>query len=112
MSLVKVTIKDRENEISCAKTYIVNLANAKEALESSISSLTIQNQELQVQLEKCKNSTNSPFVVDSNASSSNTSTCKHWLKYHATCCLTNHARKNISKVKVKKILKKCSINDG
>jgi hypothetical protein len=77
MSLVKVTIKDRENEISCAKTYIVNLANAKEALESSISSLTIQNQELQVQLEKCKNSTNSPFVVDSNASSSNTSTCKH-----------------------------------
>jgi septal ring factor EnvC (AmiA/AmiB activator) len=77
MSLVKVTIKDKENEISCAKTSIINLVNAKEALESSISGLTIQNQQLQVQLEKCENSTTSPFVIDSNASSSKTSTCKH-----------------------------------
>jgi hypothetical protein len=36
MSLVKITIKDKQNEISCAKTSIVNLENAKEALESSI----------------------------------------------------------------------------
>jgi chromosome segregation ATPase len=36
MSSVKVTTKDKENEISCAKTSIVNLENAKEALESSI----------------------------------------------------------------------------
>jgi hypothetical protein len=112
MSLVKVTIKDKENEISYAKTSIVNLANAKEALESSISSLIVQNQELQVQLEKCKNFTSSPLVVDSNASSSNTSTCEHCSKFHATCCLTNHARKNNSKVKIKQILKKCSSNDG
>jgi hypothetical protein len=112
MSLVKITIKDKQNEISCAKTSIVNLVNAKEALESSISSLTVQNQELQVQLEKCKNFTTSPLVIDSNASSSKTSTCEHCLKYHATCCLTNNARKNSSHMKVTQILKKCSSNDG
>jgi hypothetical protein len=71
----------------------------------------VQNQEFHVQLEKCKNFTTSPLVVDSKASSSNSSTCKHCSKYHASCCLTNHERKNSSKVKVKKILKKCSIND-
>jgi chromosome segregation ATPase len=54
MSLVKITIEDKEKEISIAKTSIVNLANAKEALESNLSSLMVQNQELQVQLEKCK----------------------------------------------------------
>jgi hypothetical protein len=112
MSLVKITIKDKEDEISCVKSSIVNLANAKEALESSISGLMVQNQELQVQLEKCKNFTTSPLVVDSKASSSNSSTCKHCSKYHASCCLTNHARNNISKVKVNKILKKCCINDA
>jgi hypothetical protein len=37
MPLVKITIEDKEKEISIAKTSIVNLANAKEALESSIS---------------------------------------------------------------------------
>jgi hypothetical protein len=51
MSLVKITIEDKEKEIVVAKTSIVSLANAKEALESSLSSLTVQNQELQVQLE-------------------------------------------------------------
>jgi hypothetical protein len=112
MSLVKITIEDKEKEICIAKTSIVNLANAKEALESSLSSLTVQNEELQVQLEKCKNFTTSSLVVDSKASSSNSSTCKHCSKYHASCCLTNHARKNISKVEVKQILKKCCSNDG
>jgi hypothetical protein len=65
-----------------------------------------------VQLETCKNFTTSSLVVDSKASSSNSSTCKHCLKYHASCYLTNHARKNNSKVEVKQILKKCSSNDG
>jgi hypothetical protein len=78
----------------------------------SLSSLTFQNQELQVQLETCKNFTTSSLVVDSKASSSNSSTCKHCSKYHASCCLTNHARKKSSKVEVKQILKKFSSNDG
>jgi hypothetical protein len=51
-------------------------------------------------------------VVDSNASSSNTSTCKHYVKYHATCCLTNHARKVGSKTEVKHVLRRSSSNDG
>jgi hypothetical protein len=51
-------------------------------------------------------------VVDSHASSCNTSTYKHCLKYHAACCLTNHARKNSSKVDVKQVLKRRSSNDG
>jgi hypothetical protein len=51
-------------------------------------------------------------VVDSYASSSNTSTCKHCLKYHAAYFLTNHARKNVLKVEVKQVLKRCSSNDG
>jgi hypothetical protein len=112
MSLVKITIEDKEKEIVVAKTSIVSLANAKEALESSLSSLTVQNQELQVQLETCKNFTTSSLVLDSKASSSDSNTCKHCSKYHASCCLTNHARKNNSKVEVKQILKKCSSNDG
>jgi hypothetical protein len=112
MSLVKITVEDKEKEIAIAKTSTVSLANAKEALESSLSSLTVQNQELQVQLETSKNFTTSSLVVDSKASSSNSSTCKHCSKYHASCCLANHARKNSSKVEVKQILKKCSSNDG
>jgi hypothetical protein len=112
MSLVKITIEDNNKEIAIAKTSIVSLANEKEALESSLLSLTAQNQELQVQLETCKNFTNSSLVVESKASSSNYNTCKHCSKYHASCCLTNNARKNNSKVEVKKILKKCSSNDG
>lgn len=91
---------------------IVGLSNAKETLESSISRLKVQNQELQVQIDKCNISTTSPLVVDSHASSYNTSTCKYCLKYHATCFLTNHTRKNSSKVEVKQVLKRCSSNDG
>jgi hypothetical protein len=75
-------------------------------------SLTVQNQELQVQLESCKNFNASSLLVESKASSSNNTICKHRVKYHASCCLTNHARKENSQVKVKKILKKCSSNDG
>jgi hypothetical protein len=108
ISLVKIAIEDKEKENAIAKTSIVSLANAKDALESSLSSLSVQNQELQVQLETCKNFTTSYLVVESKASSSNSNTCKH----HASCCLTNHARKNSSKVEVKQILKKCSSNDG
>jgi hypothetical protein len=111
MSLVKPTIEDKEKGISIAKTSIINLANAKEALESSLSSLKVQNQELQVQHKKCKNFTTSSLVVDSKASSSNSSTCKYCLKYHASCCLTNHARQNSSKVELEQILKKCYSND-
>jgi predicted component of viral defense system (DUF524 family) len=85
MSLVKITIEDKEKEIVIAKTSIVSLANEKEALESSLLSLTVQNQELQVQLETCKNFTTSSLVVESKASSSNCNTCKHCSKYHACC---------------------------
>jgi hypothetical protein len=98
--------------MSIAKTSIASLANEKEALESSLLSLSVQNQELQVQLERCKNFNTSSLVAESKASSSNSNICKHCTKYHASCCLTNHARKDNSKVKVKEILKKCSSNDG
>jgi hypothetical protein len=59
VSIAKVTIEDKEDELSCAKVTIVGLASAKETLESSISSLKVQNQELQVQIDKCKISTTS-----------------------------------------------------
>jgi hypothetical protein len=75
-------------------------------------SLTVQNQELQVQLKSCKNFNASSLLVESKVSSSNNTICKHCVKYHASCCLTNHARKESSQVEVKKILKKCSSNDG
>src|SRR5688500_5554688 len=95
------------------KTSIANLANEKNALESSMLSLTVQNQELQVQLENCKNVNASSLVIESKSSSSNNNTiCKHCVKYHASCCLTNHARKKSPQVKVKEILKRCSSNDG
>jgi hypothetical protein len=112
VSLVKITIEDKEKEMTNMKTSIVNLANEKDALESSLSCLTVQNQELQVQLENCKNFNTSSLVEKSKTSSSNNNICKHCTKYHASCCLTNHARKETSQVKVKKILKKCSSNDG
>jgi hypothetical protein len=111
-SLVKVTIEDKEKEITNMKTSLVYLANEKNALESSLSCLTVQNQELQVQLENCKNFNTSSLVEKSKASSSNNNICKHCTKYHASCCLTNHARKKSLQVKVKEILKKCSSNDG
>jgi hypothetical protein len=44
ISLVKITIEDKEKEMDIAKTSIVNLANEKDALESSLLSLTVQNQ--------------------------------------------------------------------
>jgi hypothetical protein len=112
VSLVKITIEDKEKEMTNMKTSIVNLAKEKDALELSMLSLTAQNQELQVQLENCKNFNASSLLIESKASSSNNNTCKHCTKYHASCCLTNHARKEGSQVKVKKILKKCSSNDG
>jgi hypothetical protein len=58
-SIAKVIIEDKEDELSCAKVTIVGLASAKETLESSISSLKVQNQELLVQIDKCKISTTS-----------------------------------------------------
>jgi hypothetical protein len=112
VSLVKITIEDKEKEMTNMKTSIVNLTNEKDALESSLSCLTVQNQELQVQLENCKNFNTSSLVEKSKASSSNNNICKHCTKYHASCCLTNHARKKSSQVKVKEILTKCSSNDG
>jgi chromosome segregation ATPase len=112
LSLVKVSIEEKEKELDCAKTSIVGLENANEALESNISSLKVQNQELQVQFDDCKISITSSLEVNSFASSSNTSTCKHCSKYNASYYLTNHARKDSSKVEVKQILKKFSSNDG
>jgi wobble nucleotide-excising tRNase len=47
VSLVKITIEDKEKEMANIKTSIVSLANEKDALESSMLSLTVQNQELQ-----------------------------------------------------------------
>jgi hypothetical protein len=91
VSLVKITIEDREKMINM-KTSIVNLANEKDALESSMLSLTVQNQELQVQLENCKNLNASSLLIESKSSSLNNTVCKHYVKYHASCCLTNHAR--------------------
>ena len=111
VSLVKITIEDKEKEVINMKTSIANLANEKDALESSILSLTVQNQELQVQLENCKNINASCLVLESK-SSLNDNSCKHCAKYHASCYLTNHARKNSPQVKVKEILKRCSSNDG
>jgi hypothetical protein len=112
VSLVKITIEDKEKEVTNMKTSIANLANEKDALESSMLSLTVQNQELQVQLENCKNINASSLLIESKSSSSNNTFCKHCAKYHASCCLTNHARKKSPQVKVKEILKRCSSNDG
>jgi hypothetical protein len=69
ISLVKITIEDKEKEMAIAKTSIVSVANEKDALESSLLSLTVQNQELQVQLESCKNFNTSSLVAYSKASS-------------------------------------------
>jgi hypothetical protein len=93
VSLVKITIEDKEKEMANMKPSIVNLANEKDTLESSMLSLTVQNQELQVQLENCKNLNASSLLIESKSSSSNITVCKHCVKYHASCCLTNHARK-------------------
>jgi hypothetical protein len=112
ITLAKITIEDKEKEMTNVKTSIVSLANEKDALESSLSCLTVQNQELQVQLENCKNFNTLSLIEKSKASSSNNDICKHCTKYHASCCLTNHARKKSPHVKVKEILKKCSSNDG
>lgn len=112
VSLVKITIENKDKEVINMKTSIANLANEKNALETSMLSLNVQNQELQVQLENCKNINASSLVFESKSSSSNDNSCKHCAKYHASCCLTNHARKNSPQVKVKEILKRCSSNDG
>jgi hypothetical protein len=40
-SIAEATIEDKERELSYAKAVIIDLANAKEALELSVSSLTI-----------------------------------------------------------------------
>jgi chromosome segregation ATPase len=112
VSLVKITIEDKKKEMTNIKTSIVSLANETEACESSLLSLIVQNQELQVQLESCNNFNTSSLLAESKASSSNNNICKHCTKYHASCFLTNHARKETSQVKVKGILKKCSSNDG
>ena len=98
-------IHNKDIEVINLKTSIDNLANEKNALESSMLSLNVQNQELQVQLENCKNINASSLVFESK-SSSNDNSCKHCAKYHASCCLTNHARKNSPQVKVKEILKR------
>jgi hypothetical protein len=84
VSLVKITIEDKEKEMTNIKTSIVSLANEKDALESSMLSLTVQNQELQVQLESCKNFNASSLLAESKASSSNNNICKHCTKYHAS----------------------------
>jgi chromosome segregation ATPase len=96
ISLVKITIEDKEKELANVKTSIVRLANVKDALESRLLSLTAQNQELQVQLESCKNFNTSSLLEESKASSSNNNISKHCTKYHTSCCLTNHARKGSS----------------
>jgi phosphate starvation-inducible protein PhoH len=101
VSLVKITIEDKEKEVINMKTSIANLANENDALESSTLSLNVQNQELQVQLENCKNINASSLLIESKSSSSNNIFCKHCAKYHASCCLTNHARKKSPQVKVK-----------
>jgi hypothetical protein len=44
VSLVKITIEDKEKEVTNMKTSIANLANEKDALESSMLSLNVQNQ--------------------------------------------------------------------
>jgi hypothetical protein len=46
VSLVKITIEDKEKEVINMKTSIASLANEKDALESSILSLNVLNQEL------------------------------------------------------------------
>jgi phosphate starvation-inducible protein PhoH len=101
VSLVKITIEDKEKEVINMKTSIANLANENDALESSTLSLNVQNQELLVQLENCKNINASSLLIESKSSSSNNIFCKHCAKYHASCCLTNHARKKSPQVKVK-----------
>jgi hypothetical protein len=112
LSLVKVTLEEKDCELSCAKTSIVGLANAKETLETNLSCLKVQSQELQVQLDNLKTTTISSLVMNSYASSSSSKTCKNCLKYHASCCLDNHVKKCTQKVETKKIMNNSSSNDG
>jgi hypothetical protein len=65
LSLVKVTLEEKNCELSCAKTSFVGLANAKEALETNLSCLKVQSQELQVQLDTLKTTTTSSLVMNS-----------------------------------------------
>jgi hypothetical protein len=83
LSLVKVTLEEKNCELSCTKTSIVGLANAKEALETNLSCLKVQSQELQVQLDTLKSTTTSCSIMNYDASSSISNTCKHCSKYHA-----------------------------
>ena len=65
ISLVKITIENKDKEVINMKTYIANLANEKNALESNMLRLNVQNQELQVQHENCKNINASSLVIES-----------------------------------------------
>jgi hypothetical protein len=94
VSLVKITIENKDKKVINMKTSIANLANEKNALESSMLSFNVQNQKLQVQLENCKNINASSLVIESKSSS------------------LNDPRKNSPQVKVKGTLKRCSSNDG
>jgi hypothetical protein len=112
LPLVKVTIEEKNDDLSSAKTSIVGLDNAKEALKTNISCLKVHSQELQVQLDTLKTTTTSCFLMNSDASSSSSNTCKNCLKYHANCCMANHVKKGTHKVETKKIMKKSYCNDG
>jgi hypothetical protein len=80
LSLVKVTLKENYDELYSGKTSIVGLANAKEALETNLSCLKVHGQELQVQLDTLKTTTTSCFVMNSDASSSSSNSCKNCSK--------------------------------
>jgi hypothetical protein len=85
LSLAKATMGKKDVELSLIRTSMIDLGNAKNAVESNLSCLTIGHQKLQVHLDNLKNTTTSSLIIDSNASSSNTKTCKHCLKDHASC---------------------------
>jgi hypothetical protein len=98
--------------MSCAKTSIVGLANAKEALETNLSCLKVHSQELQVQLDTLKTTTTSCSVMNSDASSSSSNTSKNCSTYHANCYMANHVKKGTHKIETKKIIRKIYRNDG
>jgi hypothetical protein len=80
LSLAKATMEKKDVKLSHIKTSMVDHGCAKDALESNLSCLKVDHQELEVELDNLKNTTTSSLAMNSIASSSSTKTCKHYLK--------------------------------
>jgi len=101
LALVNFTMEERKVELFKANNSIVDLKSANETLQSNISSLKIQCQELEVQLDTLKkaNSYTSSTKIDSSSSTSNG--CKRCFNHDINACATNLDKIGILENKVK-----------